>query len=1405
MKKQLWILLCLLPLALSAQKNIFQWQPARYDATETLAAELEHWEIFQINPLEMSRLARQYPQGADMSWQWPTGEVTFQLFADDIRASGYRSAELSAGGVRELPAGPNITYGGQVAGGGNMRLTLHDDFIFGYWEKDGQIWFVQPLRHFVPSAPEHHFVIYKTSDVKPVPNAHCGWTHAEQHRKQHAEDVQHAKMAGECYQVEIAIASDFLMFQFFGTVGAVQDFTIGVLNTVQTNYDNDFADEIRFLIVANMVSSCATCDPWTASTVSNELLVSFRAWGNGGGFGVNYDVASLWSDRDFNGNTIGLAWVGALCSGSRYNILERFTSNSAFLRNLQAHELGHNFDADHDATGSPTIMAPSVNGSNNWSALSVSVINNYITFIAGQGDCFSECGGSQPLAPTAQIQLPVTHVCPGSVVPLIDNSAGTPTSWNWGLSGATPPSSFLQSPTVTYDNPGTYPVVLTVSNAIGSDTQFSNTDIVVDENGQKFLLYETFENPILYWDIVNPDNGITWDVREVGGSPYGNKAAYINSAGYSGSGQVDGMISPSFSLSGVSNPVLKIDYAYRRRTSSGSEQLRVKVSTNGGATFPNTIFTGQENGSGNFATGGVLGSAFTPASASDWCYTGNPGSATCIQLNLAQFIGSNDVRILIESVNAGNNNLYVDNVRVEVDCQAALPPVAAIGAQPVSGCAPLTVSFQDNSTGIVDSRAWSFPGGSPSTSSNPFPVVTYHQPGTYNVILEVFNGAGSSFLVQPDLIQVLSAPVTDFSFSANGNTIQFTNTSQGQGSVIWNFGDGQTSIQNNPAHTYAQPGTYTVRLTTANACGETVKERSITIAPPPVAAFSTMQQSGCAPALVQFSNTSTGNPTTYTWSFPGGTPATSTQPSPSVSYSQPGTYTATLIVSNAAGADTISQMLTVGGLPMAGFGINYMVGENSAAFSNQSTQADSVRWQAAGQTSTADNVVFEFPGDGIYTVQLIAFNPCGNDTTSRTITIVTPPAAGFSADAGTGCAPAEVVFENQSSQNATAFAWSFPGGTPAESSEASPNVSYPQPGTYTATLIVSNAAGADTISQTLTVGGLPLGTFSAQVNGPQVSVQANSSNATVLNWNFGDGSQSSEPNSTHTYSADGDYLITLTLSNACGETILTDLVTIFTALPVAGFSAGQREGCAPLEVSFSNESSANAQSFLWQFPGAQPETSSEINPTVSYAEPGIYTVSLTAINSNGGSAITRMDYIVVRGLPVGGFTYEITGSEVTFQTTTSQEPGVTYHWDFGNGHTSNLASPTHDFGSPGGEYLVTLELRNECGSTITAETLLIIVSRTGEAISGNGWSVFPNPASGQVVVAKAQSSMGQPFDWVLRDVLGHTLKRVRLDTVGVSVRQVIDLAGLPSGMYIWSMEGGGTAGISGTGKLVVTQ
>jgi PKD repeat protein len=397
-----------------------------------------------------------------------------------------------------------------------------------------------------------------------------------------------------------------------------------------------------------------------------------------------------------------------------------------------------------------------------------------------------------------------------------------------------------------------------------------------------------------------------------------------------------------------------------------------------------------------------------------------------------------------------------------------------------------------------------------------------------------------------------------------------------------------------------------------------------------------------------------------------------------------------------------------------------------------------------------------------------------------------------------------VVFENQSSQNAATFAWSFPGGTPATSAAASPSVTYQQPGTYTATLIVGNPAGADTISQSIVVGGLPTGTLSTQVNGSQVTVQVNAFNATVLSWNFGDGNESTEANPTHTYTADGDYLITLTLGNVCGQTILTNTVTINTALPVAGFSSVNRQGCAPLEVIFSNESSANAQTFVWQFPGGNPETSTETHPRIIYETPGVFTVSLTASNSNGGSAITRMDYVVVRGLPTAGFAFQMMEAEVAFQTAATQEPGTSYRWDFGDGNTSELPAPTHIY-SAGGSYTVSLELSNECGSIVSTMEVNIIINHIREAPIENGWSVYPNPSSGRVIVFKDQLGDREPLEWVLRDVLGHTLKRVRLDAAGGELRQAIDLDGLPSGVYVWSVVKAGDQTVSGAGKLVITQ
>jgi PKD repeat protein len=1308
MKQHLLFCLFLFPIAIFAQKQTYNWTPAPHASSAALSAELDSWEVYAFDAAPLVRAAQEKPEGLAVTWQLAGKVVAFDLFADDIRGKNYRLLEAGPEGMRELPIGPNLTYGGRTPDGATVRLTLNDDFVYGYWQEAGKIWFVQPLRDFDPAAAAGLFVVYETGAVKPVPNARCGWTHTlDMLEKKEAEHDDRAKAAGQCYEVEIALASDFLMHQVFGSVAATQNFTLGVLNNVQTNYDNEFADELRFVVVANMVSSCSTCDPWTSSLVANTLLTSFRDWGNAGGFGVTYDVASLWTNRDFTGDVIGLAWLNAICVNNRYNVLQRFSSNAQTLRVLQAHELGHNFSAQHDAVGSPTIMAPSVNSSSSWSAASVSSINAYVVNRAQTGTCFSDCG--VPAPPTALIQAPVTHVCPGSVVPFIDASTGNPFTWNWNFPGAIPGNSQQQHPTVRYNNAGSYPVQLAVANDVGFDTEILAFDILVDNNGQKFLLYETFETGMT-WQTVNPDNSITWEVTPVGGTQYGTKAAFVNNFSYTGSGQVDGMISPPFSLQGVAGPVLKLDYAYRRRNTTSNDQLRIKVSTNGGASFPHTVFTGQENGSGNFATGTPLNAGFTPNSVSDWCYGPNPGPATCLEISLAQFMGQENVAILIENVHGtSGNNMYVDNVRVQVDCVPPAPPVAAIYAEPTVGCAPLSVTFFDVSDGIVTSRQWNFGGGNPASSTAESPTVLYTMPGQYSVSLEATNSAGSSLVVQPNFITVNTAPTADFSFTVNGSTVTFTNLTPGSGvSYTWNFGNGQSSFQTNPIHTYGQPGQYTVRLTAANECGQTIKERVITIVPTLVAGFSAAPLTGCAPITVQFSNSSVGNPGAYNWSFPGGSPATSTAANPTVIYNTPGLYDVRLIAVSGNFSDTllIEDYVVAGGPPNAAFQTNYTPGPTSASFSNTSVNAQSVQWFANGETSDEDNPVFDFQTDGEYTIILVAYNTCGTDTTEQTLTIVTAPQAGFNLDAGAGCVPAEVAFENTSSANATSYQWSFPGGVPETSTLPNPTVTYAAPGAYEVTLITGNAAGADTLAQTMTIGTGPQAgfDFNTQLGQTEVAFSNTSVNAQSVQW-FANGETSDEDNPVFDFQTDGEYTIILVAYNTCGTDTTEQTLTIVTA-PQAGFNLDAGAGCVPAEVAFENTSSANATSYQWSFPGGMPETSTLPDPTVTYAAPGAYEVTL--ITGNAAGADTLAQTMTIGTGPQAGFDFntQLGQTEVAFSNTSVNAQSV--RW-FANGETSDEDNPVFDFETDG-EYTIILVAYNTCGTDTTEQTLTIVTA-----------------------------------------------------------------------------------------------
>ena len=168
-------------------------------------------------------------------------------------------------------------------------------------------------------------------------------------------------------------------------------------------------------------------------------------------------------------------------------------------------------------------------------------------------------------------------------------------------------------------------------------------------------------------------------------------------------------------------------------------------------------------------------------------------------------------------------------------------------------------------------------------------------------------------------------PVAEFYASPTSGTaplaVQFTDASTNAPTAwSWTFGDGGTSDQQHPSHTYNEPGTYTVSLTATNAGGSDTKTKTghITVtAPilPPVAGFWASPTTGTAPLTVQFTDASTNAPTAWSWNFGDG--RTSIAQSPSHTYSTAGTYTVALTVTNAGGSDTETKngYITVSAAP----------------------------------------------------------------------------------------------------------------------------------------------------------------------------------------------------------------------------------------------------------------------------------------------------------------------------------------------------------------------------------------------------------------------------------------------------------------------------------------------------------
>lgn len=655
-------------------------------------------------------------------------------------------------------------------------------------------------------------------------------------------------------------------------------------------------------------------------------------------------------------------------------------------------------------------------------------------------------------------------------------------------------------------------------------------------------------------------------------------------------------------------------------------------------------------------------------------------------------------------------------------------PVANFSASPVAGCSPLVVNFQDNSTGSPTSWSWDFGNGNTSTAQNP--TVSYFIPGAYTVSLTATNASGSNTITRTAYINVYEPPTVNFSAS---NTVgcfpmpvQFTDLSTaGAGNTntiwSWDFGNGQTSTQQNPLATYTSSGNYTVtlRVTNDKGCTRIVSRPNfISVNTGVDAVFSNTQATVCrAPATISFTNSSTGpGVLSYQWLFGDGN--TSVLQNPVHSYATGGNYTVTLIVSSSSGCvDTVlsASPVVIGGITTS-FNSPANVCVNAPAnFTLTSLPSPgTISWNFGdGNTSTQAFPTHVYTTPGVYTIWMYnSFSNC-NDSASATITVNPRPVADFTSPDTIKCEPSLTSSFQNISTGAVSWQWDFgDGGT---STLQNPTHTYTNYGNYSVTLIATNAFGCtDTIVKTdfikirratISIPSLPDRGCIPFLIMPVATITSLDAVTSYL-WNFGDGNTSTSATPTHTYTAQGVYPVFLVITTASG---CTDTLTIPQAIrvgtkPVADFSASPLTQCAYQDVQFTDLSTPLVDEWYWSF--GDGGTSILQNPSYAYLIPGPYNVTLIATNSGCPDTISRASYITVMP-PVARFNFSANCSvrtEFQFTDQSITDPVITplsWHWDFGDGNTSNIQSPVHNFPALG-VYNVTLTVTNgSCSHSIT--------------------------------------------------------------------------------------------------------
>ena len=541
--------------------------------------------------------------------------------------------------------------------------------------------------------------------------------------------------------------------------------------------------------------------------------------------------------------------------------------------------------------------------------------------------------------------------------------------------------------------------------------------------------------------------------------------------------------------------------------------------------------------------------------------------------------------------------------------------------------------------------------------------------------------------------------------------IDFQNTSVNANTYSWDFGDGFISNQENPTHTFRnplpEPDTFNVQMIAFNSygCVDTMN-KEMTVFPTPLSAMTVDKGPGCHPLTINFTNKSEGA-TMYNWDMGDGSPVL-TDLNVTHTFKNTESFVKSFRVflaveNNYHCKDTSDTYVTV--YPKADFNITatpdtgchpVMVDLISEA------GAFSYNWDFGDGTSipgaNAISHIYQNTGSDpvTYNATLYTSSVFGCLDTAQTSIKVNPsPVSKFSFTPNIGCAPLEVAFTNEST-SAKSSLWKFGDGMETALPDSGStnhvymNNEFSQK-IFKPVLVVENIFGCvDSTEEFVSVYPQVTAAIGDADNGcspHDVSIMNTSMGASEFYWDYGDGNTSNGYNGKNVYTINSDKDTTFTI-NMVARSVYGCTDTAFTSVdvypsPESKFSSTPVEGCAPLNVKFTNES-GNVTSSTWKYGNGQEITLPDDGSTSFLYKntgfvPDIYRVSLIVENSYGCIDSTNRSVTVypevVASLSDGD--NGCSPHQVAFANNSVN--AFKFSWDYGDGNVSNEYSGFNTF------------------------------------------------------------------------------------------------------------------------------